>query len=129
MWVIYGGVEPDMLRDSITTILDILRDIYNDGVTEEELTRVKEQVKGGILLSLEDTWSVASRNGAHQLRYNEVIPVERVVAEVEAVTGEDILRVARRLLYRDALHLAIIGPYGSEDQQEMNRLLATAFAA
>jgi len=128
MWVIYGGVEPEMLRDSITTILDILRDIYNDGVTEEELTRVKEQVKGGILLSLEDTWSVASRNGAHQLRYNEVIPVERVVAEVEAVTGEDILRVARRLLYRNALHLAIIGPYGSEDQQELNRLLATAFA-
>ena len=65
-----------------------------DGITDEELQRVKEQVKGGILLSLEDTWSVASRNGSHQLRYGRVIPVEQVVAEVEAVTREDVLRVA-----------------------------------
>ncbi len=128
MWVIYGGVEPDMLRESISTILDILCDILNNGVTEEEVIRVKEQVKGGILLSLEDTWSVASRNGAHQLRYNEVIPVERVVAEVEAITEADILQVARRVLQRDALHLAVIGPYGNADQPELDALLATAFA-
>ena len=71
--------------------------LYRDGVTEEELQQVKEQVKGGILLSLEDTWSVASRNGSHQLRYGRVIPVEQVVAEIEAVTRADVLRVAGRV--------------------------------
>jgi len=81
-------------------------------------------VKGGLLLSLEDTWSVASRNGAHLLRYGHVIPVEQVVAEVEAVTADDVQRVAHRLMRDDALHLAVIGPYGPDDRRELERLIA-----
>lgn len=127
MWVTYGSVEPESLRDAVALALEILRDLGRDGVTADELAMVKEQVKGGLLLSLEDTWSVASRNGAHLLRYGHVIPVEQVVAEVEAVTAADVQRVARRLMRRDALHLAVIGPYTSEDRQELEALLAEAF--
>jgi predicted Zn-dependent peptidase len=123
MWVIYGSVEPESLRDAVALSLEILGDLARDGVTPDELAMVKEQVKGGLLLSLEDTWSVASRNGAHQLRYGQVIPVEQVVAEVEAVTAADVQRVARRLMRREALHLAVIGPYGADDRAELEGLL------
>src|SRR6185369_10599134 len=99
-----------------------LRSALNDGITDEELQRVKEQVKGGILLSLEDTWSVASRNGSHQLRYGRVIPVEQVVAEVEQVSRADVLSVAGRVLREDSMHLAVIGPF--EDGDELKELLA-----
>src|SRR5262249_23687350 len=109
-WVVYGSVEPAKLRECIATVLAGLRGGRRDGITEEELQQVKEQVKGGILLSLEDTWSVASRNGSHQLRYDRVIPVEQVVAEVEAVSRADVLRVAQRVLREDAMCLAVIGP-------------------
>lgn len=127
MWVTYGSVEPESLRDAVALALEILRDLGRHGVTADELAMVKEQVKGGLLLSLEDTWSVASRNGAHLLRYGHVIPVEQVVAEVEAVTAADVQRVARRLMRRDALHLAVIGPYTADDRQELEGLLAEAF--
>ena len=120
-WVVYGSVEPDKLHECLATVMAELRAALTDGITEDELQRIKEQVKGGILLSLEDTWSVASRNGAHQLRYGRVIPVEQVVAEVEAVTREDVLRVARRVLREDALHLAVIGPY--DDAEDLRELL------
>lgn len=120
-WVVYGSVEPDNLRECVATVMRELRSALCDGITDEELRRVKEQVKGGILLSLEDTWSVASRNGSHQLRYGRVIPVEQVVAEVEQVTRADVLRVAQRVLREDALHLAVIGPY--EDAEELRELL------
>src|SRR5689334_24990638 len=99
-----------------------LRAALEGGITDEELQRVKEQVKGGIRLSLEDTWSVASRNGSHQLRYGQVIPVEQVVAEVEAVTRADVLRVAGRVLRADAVHLAVIGPH--DDGEDLRELLA-----
>ena len=122
-WVIYGSVEPDNLHECIATTMRELRAALADGITDEELQRVKEQVKGGILLSLEDTWSVASRNGSHQLRYGRVIPVEQVVAEIEAVTREDVLRVARRVLHEDAMHLAVMGPYDEEDATELRKLL------
>jgi predicted Zn-dependent peptidase len=122
-WVIYGSVEPDNLRECIATTMRELRSALADGITDEELQRIKEQVKGGILLSLEDTWSVASRNGSHQQRYGRVIPVEQVVAEVEAVTREDVLRVARRVLREEAVHLAVIGPYEEGEGEELRKLL------
>ena len=114
-WVIYGGVEIGKYHDAIAAVLDELRKLRDEGITDEELQRVKEQVKGGMLLGLEDTWSVASRNGSHILRYGRVIPVEQVVAEIEAVTQEDVLRVAQRLIVPQGLYLSVIGPYDDED--------------
>jgi predicted Zn-dependent peptidase len=119
MWVVYGSVERDAMHDSIRAALGEITRLREDGITDEELRRVKEQVKGGILLSLEDTWSVASRNGSHMLRYGEVVPVERVVQEVEAVTHEDVLRVARRVLRPETAHLAVIGPYEAQGLAEI----------
>ena len=109
-WVVYGSVEPDRLNECVATVLEELQQARNDGITEEELASVKQQVEGGILLSLEDTWSVAARNGSHQLRYGRVIPVEQVVAEVDAVSCADVARVTSRMLREDAMHLAVIGP-------------------
>jgi predicted Zn-dependent peptidase len=123
-WVIYGSVEPDALRDAAILVRDILTDLATHGPSADELAMVKEQVKGGLLLSLEDTWSVAARNGAHLLRYGHVIPLEQVVAEVEAVTAADVLRVAQRLIRPAAMHLAVIGPYDAEDRRELEAILA-----
>jgi predicted Zn-dependent peptidase len=122
-WVVYGSVEPDKLHECVATVLAELRRARREGITAEELQRVKEQVKGGILLSLEDTWSVAARNGAHELRYGRVIPVEQVVAEVEAVTQADVLRVAERVLREDDMHLAVIGPHDEREGEELRGLL------
>jgi predicted Zn-dependent peptidase len=47
-----------------------------------------------------------------------------VVAEVEAVTAEQVQQVARRLLRPDTLHLAVIGPYEDEDRRELEALVA-----
>lgn len=121
-WIIYGGVEIGKVQDAIAACLTELRKLRDEGITDEELQRVKEQVKGGMLIGLEDTWSVASRNGSHILRYDKVIPVEQVVAEIEAVTKDDVLRVAQRLIKSEALYLAVIGPY---DQEQSFRDLLT----
>ncbi|PDV98615.1 M16 family metallopeptidase [Candidatus Chloroploca asiatica] len=122
-WVMYGSVEPEALRDAVVLVLDTLRDLVRGGVTQPELEMIKEQVKGGLLLSLEDTWSVASRNGAHLLRYGHVIPVEQVIAEVEQVTLDDVQRVAQRLLRSNGLHLAVIGPYADDDALDLKAMI------
>ena len=113
-WVIYAGVEVGKVKDAISAILQELRRLRDEGITAEELQRVKEQTKGGMLLGLETTGAVAARNGSHIARYGDIVPVEQVVAEIEAVTQEDILRVAQRLIRPEALNLAVIGPYKSE---------------
>jgi predicted Zn-dependent peptidase len=123
-WVVYGGVDPAQLVACVTTVMAQLRQARAGGITAEELSHVKEQVKGGILLSLEDSWSLASRNGSHQLRYGRVIPVEQVVADVEAVACEDVLRVAGRVLREDAMHLAVIGPVTRGLEKKLRNVLA-----
>lgn len=120
-WVVYGGVELGKVHDALEAVLKELRMVRDEGITEQELQRVKEQYKGWLLLGLEDSGSIAARNGAHILRYDEVIPVEQIVAEIEAVTREDVLRVANRLIKPEALNLAIIGPY--EDETTFRELL------
>ncbi|MDZ4720236.1 MAG: pitrilysin family protein [Roseiflexaceae bacterium] len=120
-WVVYGSVEPAKLEECVDAVMIELRRARSQGVTAEELAQVKEQVKGGILLSLEDTWAIAARNGEHQLHYDRVIPVEQVVADVEAVTREDVQRIAQRVLQEDGMHLALIGPF--EEQGNLPALL------
>jgi predicted Zn-dependent peptidase len=110
-WVIYGGVEVSKAQAAIEAVITELRKLRDDGVTEAELTRIKEQVKGGMLLGLEDTWAVANRNGRHELRYGEVIPVEQIVAWIEAVSQDDIRRVTQRLIRPENLYLSIVGPH------------------
>ncbi|MDW8146623.1 MAG: pitrilysin family protein [Roseiflexaceae bacterium] len=120
-WVIFGSVDPPNLEECLATVMAELRHVRDEGITADELAQVKEQVKGGILLSLEDTWAIASRNGSHQLRYGCVIPIEQVVAEVETVSREDVLRVAQRVLRNEHLHVAVIGPH--EDAAGLEKLL------
>ncbi len=120
-WVIYAGVEVGKVKEAITAVLGELRKLRDEGITSEELQHVKEQNKGGMLLGLETTGAVASRNGSHILRYGKIIPVEQVVAEIEAVTQEDVLRVAQRLIKTEALNLSLIGPY--KDQAAFRDLL------
>ena len=110
----YGGVEIGKAEAAIEACPIELRKVRDEGITADELPHVKEQLTGGMLIGLEDTWSVASRNGAHILRYNTVVPVEQVVAEIEAVTQNDVMRVAQRLITPDALYLSLIGPYENE---------------
>ncbi|WP_298819353.1 M16 family metallopeptidase [Chloroflexus sp.] len=123
MWVIYAGVEPDALRDAVAMTRRIINDLVEYGPTEQELATVKEQLKGSLLLSLEDTWAVASRNATSLLRHQTVSPIEQIVAEFDALTLDDLHRVARRLLATQQQWLAVVGPYGEDDQADLQALL------
>lgn len=123
MWFIYAGVEPDALRDVVAMTRAIVRDVAENGPTEQELATVKEQLKGSLLLSLEDTWSIASRNATSLLRYQTVPPVEQIIAEIDALSLADLQRAARRLLTANQQWLAVVGPYSDEDQADLQILL------
>ncbi|WP_448337329.1 M16 family metallopeptidase [Chloroflexus aurantiacus] len=123
MWVIYAGVEPDALRDAVAMTRAIVRDVAENGPTEQELATVKEQLKGSLLLSLEDTWSIASRNATSLLRYQTVPPVEQIIAEIDALSLADLQRAARRLLTANQQWLAVVGPYSDEDHADLQILL------
>lgn len=123
MWVIYAGVEPEALRDAVAMTRQIVRDLAEYGPTAQELATVKEQLKGSLLLSLEDTWAVASRNAASLLRHQTVQPVDQIIAEIDALTLADLQRAAHRLLGAQQQWLAVVGPYDDDDRADLQALL------
>jgi predicted Zn-dependent peptidase len=109
---VYAGVEPSRAEEALGAILEQLK-IAKDGVPETELRKAKELTKGRLLLRMEDTRSVSGWVGVQELLTGEVRSVDEVVEQVEAVTADDIQRVAAALFRIDALNVAIVGPFRS----------------
>ncbi|MCS7207372.1 MAG: insulinase family protein [Dehalococcoidia bacterium] len=112
-WTISLGVEPSHGADATQVVVDELVRL-REGVSLEELHKAKELVKGRILLRMEDTRAVAFWAGAQETLLGRILTPEEVVQKVEAVTPEDLQRVAQHLVHPQHLTLAIVGPYRSE---------------
>jgi predicted Zn-dependent peptidase len=111
--VIYGSVAPESLQQCIHEVLDDLRRLRRLGLGADELRAARHQVQGALALALESPWAVASWNAQQLARGIALRPLEHILAEYDAVTDDAIVRVARRVLRDDAMHLAIVGPAGA----------------
>ena len=112
-FTVYAGVDPKQAPDAVAAILEQLA-ITRDGIPEDELVKAKELTKGRLLLRMEDTRSVSGWLGVQEILTGRVRSVDEVVENVEAVTTEDLRRVANDLFRTDRLAMALVGPYRSE---------------
>jgi len=81
-----------------------------DGLNAEEVARGKGMVKGSYVLGLEDTGSRMSRLAKSELHYGDLMSVDELLARVDAVTEDEVRRVARDLLDQP-MTLAVVGPF------------------
>ena len=95
--------------------------IQKDGVKNEELQRAKDQLRGNLLLSLENVSTRMSRLGKSELYLGKVIPPEEIVARINKVTAAEIQELAREMLKPDYFSLATVGPW--EDDGSLKRVL------
>lgn len=106
---IYCGTGPDKLQELTPVIADEMHKVC-DHVSAEEVARARAQVKSGLLMSLESSSSRCERLGRQMLIFGRAIPIEEMVAEIEAVTPKEIIRVAGRVLGGSRPSLAALGP-------------------
>lgn len=111
--VVYCGVEPRKAYQAVGSILEELGRL-RDGIQERELEKARELAKGRLLLRMEDTRGVALWMGVQELLLGRVYTVDEVVGRIEAVSVEEIGRVARSILLPERLNLAVVGPYRSD---------------
>jgi len=118
--VAFASVELERVPETVRVILDEWRKIATEPVADEELIRAKEYTKGRFLLGMEDSHSVAAWIGIQEIRHEQVQTPEEAVACIEAVTREDVQRLAAQLFQPAKLNLAVIGPYkGAERFREL----------
>ncbi|WP_189236886.1 M16 family metallopeptidase [Planomonospora parontospora] len=111
---VYVGCLPSKTDEVLKICREELLRVVADGFSEEEIARGKGQMRGGLVLGLEDTGSRMSRIGKGELVYDELLSVDEVLARIEAVTPEEISEVAADVLTRPRT-LAVIGPYEDKD--------------
>jgi predicted Zn-dependent peptidase len=119
--VVYAGTDIDRVEEATGAILDELRKLRDEPVSAEEMTRNKELRKGRLLMSLEDSRSVASWIGSQEATYGWIKTPEQVMEEIDSVTSEQVQELATELFRDDRLNMVLLGPY--EDQQPIADLL------
>jgi len=108
---IHAGVAPDKAVAALEVIAHELRRLAAEPVDEDELERVRGSYEGSLLLALEDSYSVATRNARSVLQRGYARTPEESLALVEAVTAGDIQRLAAALPRPDFLRVAVVGPF------------------
>jgi predicted Zn-dependent peptidase len=114
---IYAGVEPKNLPVAIKAILEQLSRL-KEPVPEDELVKAKELAKGRLLLRMEDSRSVAGWMGGQEILTGKILSVDQVTSIIDAITADEIGRLARELLVASQLRLALVGPVAESEPLE-----------
>jgi predicted Zn-dependent peptidase len=113
---VYAGCHPDRAVQVVELCREQLALAAMLGLSPEELERGKGQMRGGLVLGLEDTGSRMSRLGKAELVYGELMTVEEILGHIEVVTLDDTQALAADLLTHPT-SLAVIGPYDDNSRE------------
>jgi predicted Zn-dependent peptidase len=122
---IYAGCSPGRLGEVAVVVGDVLAGLARDGLADAELARGKGQLRGGLVLGLEDAGSRMTRIGTAELNHGEHHTVEHELRRIDAVTEEQVGELARELLRRP-ITAAVVGPYAHAEDlpDEIAELIA-----
>ena len=128
----YVGTREENLAACLEIAATELADVAAGNFRANEVTRAKENLKGRIILSMESTGNRMSRLGKSLITDTELLSLDRIIAEIDAVAAEDIAELARVLLATELLSASGIGP--DEERftaavEHVNPGLVTAAAA
>ncbi len=113
-FAVYMGVDPSKAEEAVRAVIDELHRIAEEPLSEAELSKAREFTKGRLRLGLEGTNSLATWLCQQELLTGEVKAVDEVIALYEAVSVENVRRLAGRLLAQP-LQMAVIGPFPSDE--------------
>jgi len=117
-----AGVDVKRVDEAVETIVSELRRIAADPIPAEELEKARSYVKGRFVLQLESPHGMIQFGLRREVLEGGADEPEDVLAALDAVTGEDVERVAQDLLGGRSLYLALIGPF--DDSTRFEPLLA-----
>ncbi|MBI1940905.1 MAG: insulinase family protein, partial [Acidobacteria bacterium] len=109
---VYAGTATRSARDVVRLIVEEFRRMKRTPLSEEELQRAKDYLKGSLMLSLESTSSRMANLGRQEMYFGRYISLDEIIAGVDAVSARDVLGVARNIFATDRIALTVLGPPG-----------------
>jgi predicted Zn-dependent peptidase len=112
---VYAGCAPQRAVQVIEVCREQVDAILRDGLTPTEIDRAKGQLRGGLVLNLEDTLSRMNRLGRAELAYGELPSVDELLGRINRVTEDDVREIAAEVLDQPLSLVAV----GSNDEREL----------
>ncbi|MCC3371821.1 pitrilysin family protein [Cohnella sp. REN36] len=110
LFTVYAGTAPKQTQDVYDLTMELLNDISAQGLSEAEVTRGKEQLKGNLILSLESTSSRMNRLGKNELMLGRHLTLDQMIERIEAVTMDDVNDMMSRMMSAPGA-LAVVGSH------------------
>lgn len=107
---VYAAVAPENLRRTLSLIGDEIKGICDTPLSDAELSLNKEQIRGGILMGMERTSSRMSRLARSIMQADRIISVDEALERTDAVSADELQRVAQRVFCGTGGVTAIVGP-------------------
>jgi predicted Zn-dependent peptidase len=112
---IYAGTSEERVPVVINLILEELKRLRHELLTDKEMAQVKELIKGNFLLSMESTDSRMIRLAKNEISFGRHIPQDDLIAYIDAVTAEEVRNLAFEMFKAGAISLAVMGRISEKD--------------
>ena len=106
---IYAGTSIETVGKVIESILREFQTLKQERITDEELRRAKDHLKGSLMLSLESTSSRMSNLARQEMYFHRFFTLDELVESIEAVTAEDVQRIAQTFFDQKHIGLTVLG--------------------
>jgi predicted Zn-dependent peptidase len=118
-----AGVDNNRNDEAVTTIVGELKRIAEEPVPQNELDKARNVAKGRFVLQVESPHGLIMFGLRRVVLENEATEPETILEQLDAVTAEDVQRVAQAVIAEDGLKLALIGPFEQDQQERFHNLL------
>jgi predicted Zn-dependent peptidase len=108
---VYAGTSLDTIDQVVHLTVEEFRRLKGEPISEEELRRSKDHLKGSLMLSLENTGSRMSHLARQDIYFGKRFSLDEIIAGIEAVTGDDVQRIANEV-FADGLAVSVLGNLG-----------------
>ena len=126
---VYVGTREDNLAQALAIAAEQIADLAAGNLPDRELQRAKENLKGRMLLSMESTSTRMNRLGKSLLADSEILSLDRLIAEIDAVERDAVCDLAAVLLAPERLSAAAIGPSETRFVDAVERVTPTVARA
>jgi predicted Zn-dependent peptidase len=106
---IYAGTSQESARKVVESIVNEFRDLKEKSVSDEELRRAKDHLKGSLMLSLESTASRMTNLARQQMYFGKFFTLDELVESIEAITAADVQRIAQTFFDPKQIALTVLG--------------------
>lgn len=115
LFTVYGGTSPQHIEEVIDLVKAQFTSIWKDNITEEEMSRAKNQIRGSLVLSQESMSSRMIRMAKSHLYFGRVIPLEELMTAIMNVSHDDVAHVAEHIFGNVEFPIAAIGPFNGKN--------------